>query len=91
MIYYVTSNDISRISEQLLEMQTYDLDNMYISPLTTFSHLNDIEGFYLSTLRLDLLNECDKLIVASEELDEFMKQEIAFALRTGKEVEYYST
>jgi hypothetical protein len=86
----VTSNDISRIDEQLLEMQTYDLDNMYISPLTTFSHLKEAEGFYLSTLRLDLLDLCDKLIVVSEELDEFMKQEIDFAHRTGKEVEYYS-
>lgn len=50
------------------DLQVKDLENCYICPLTAFSHLgyNEIGYEEEIALCLDLLQICDKLIVASE-------------------------
>lgn len=50
------------------DLQVNDLENCYICPLTAFSHLgyNEIGYEEEIALCLDLLQICDKLIVASE-------------------------
>lgn len=50
------------------DLQVNDLKNCYICPLTAFSHLGYNEIGYKEEMDLcfDLLQICDKLIVASE-------------------------
>lgn len=50
------------------DLQVKDLENCYICPLTAFSHLEYNEIGYEEEMALcfDLLQICDKLIVASE-------------------------
>lgn len=50
------------------DLQVNDLENCYICPLTAFSHLEYKEIGYEEEMALcfDLLQICDKLIVASE-------------------------
>lgn len=60
--------NIERAKKITHDLQVNDLENCYICPLTAFSHLgyNEIGYEEEITLCLDLLQICDKLIVASE-------------------------
>ena len=69
------------------DLQVADLDNCYICPLLTFSHLKYGEIGYDQEIEicLDLLSVCDCLIVASD-ISEGVKKEIDFARLVGMEV-----
>ena len=71
------------------DLQINDLNNTYICPLLTFSHLNYGEVGYDEEMELclDLLSTTDKLIVASD-LSNGVCREIDFANLVGMEVEY---
>lgn len=62
------------------DLQVKDLENCYICPLTAFSHLgyNEIGHEEENALCLDLLQICDRLIVASE-VSKGVQIEIDFA------------
>lgn len=74
MIYYVSHayggdpENIERAKKITHDLQVNDTENCYICPLTAFSHLgyNEIGYEEEIALCLDLLQICDKLIVASE-------------------------
>ena len=62
------------------DLQVTDLDNCYICPLLAFSHLKHGEIPYENEIALcfDVLQMCDKLIVASE-ISQGVKLEIELA------------
>ena len=62
------------------DLQVTDLDNCYICPLLSFSHLKYGEIPYENEIALcfDILEMCDKLIVASE-ISQGVKLEIELA------------
>ena len=62
------------------DLQVTDLDNCYICPLLAFSHLKYGEIPYENEIALcfDILEMCDKLIVASE-ISQGVKLEIELA------------
>lgn len=70
-------------------LQCRDLENTYLCPLLALSHLQYGElGFEEEmNLCLDLLSNCDKLIVASE-ISRGVRREIEFAKLVGMEIEY---
>jgi hypothetical protein len=73
------------------DLQVADLENTYICPLLTFSHLEYGEIGYEEEIEacLDILSVCDKLIVASDFPDSVgVQKEIDFANLVGMEVEY---
>lgn len=95
MIYYVAhryggdKSNIEKAKKITHDLQVKDLANCYICPLLIFSHLeygeigfdNEIE------LCLDVLQNCDKLIVASEITNsKGVEKEIDFANLVGMEV-----
>ena len=65
-----------------------DLENTYICPLLALSHLEYNEVGYDDEINLciDLLSECDRLIVASEIISKGVKLEIDFAKLVNMEV-----
>ena len=69
------------------DLQVADLDNCYICPLLTFSHLKHGEiGYeYEMEICLDLLSVCDAMIVASD-VSKGVQKEIDFAKMVGMEV-----
>ena len=69
------------------DLQVKDLANCYICPLLTFSHLEYGEiGFDEEMeLRLDILQNCEKIIVASE-ISKGVQMEIDFAKLVKMEV-----
>ena len=71
------------------DLQVDDLENCYICPLLTFSHLGYNEIGYEEEMQLceDLLVLCDKLIVASD-LSEGVEREISLAEKCNMEIEY---
>lgn len=71
------------------DLQSEDLQNTYICPLMLFSHLRYGEVGYEAEMELclDILSNCDKLIVASE-VTRGVKREIEFANLVGMEIEY---
>ena len=71
------------------DLQVNDLENSYICPLLLFSHLRYGEIGYDAEMELclDILQSCDKLIVASD-LSKGVCKEIDFANLVGMEVEY---
>ena len=93
MLIYIAhaySNDktnIEKAKKITHDLQVKDLANCYICPLLTFSHLeygeigfdNEIE------LCLDILQNCEKLIVASE-ISKGVQMEIDFAKHVKMEV-----
>lgn len=64
-----------------------DLENTYICPLLTFSHLQYGELGHDAEMELclDVLGSCDKLIVASE-ISKGVQMEIDFAKLVNMEV-----
>lgn len=95
MIIYITfpycgdKNNIEKAKEITRELQKKDMANCYVCPLTFLSHI-DFDTFDkddLMELRLDILQNCDKLIVAGE-ISEKVQIEIDFAKLVGMEIEY---
>jgi hypothetical protein len=71
------------------DLQVNDLENSYVCPLLLFSHLRYGEIGYDAEMELclDILQSCDKLIVASD-LSKGVCKEIDFANLVGMEVEF---
>lgn len=97
MIFYVAhcyggdENNIEKAKKITHDLQIKDLANCYICPLTTFSHLDYGEIGYDNEMELclDLLSQCDKLIVASDfSNSKGVQMEIDFANLIGMEVEW---
>ena len=83
--------NLERAKKITHDLQVKDLANCYICPLLTFSHLEYGEiGFDAEMeLCLDVLSQCDKLIVASDfSNSEGVQMEIDFANLVGMEVEW---
>ena len=87
--YEGDKNNIEKVGEIARKLQIEHPENSYFSPLHNFSFLyyNDINYEQMLEICLDWLNECDKLIVASE-LSKGVCREIDFANLVGMEVEY---
>ena len=68
-------------------MQVKDLANCYICPLLNFSHIEykELDDEDEIELRLDLLQICDRLIIASD-VSNSMQTEIDFAKLVKMEV-----
>ena len=96
MLIYVAAKyggdpaNIERAKKITHDLQVKDLANCYICPLLTFSHLEYGEiGFDEEMeLCLDILSECEKMIVASE-ISNGVQMEIDFANLDGMEVEWF--
>ena len=95
MIYVTGSSEklsnVAEVLEYVGAMQAYDTSNCYICPLNAFSHLKhkDIPAETKTALRLDLLTDCERLIVVGDfESDDFVKAEIDLAEKCKMEVEY---
>ena len=92
-LYYVAHRygcdpaNIERAKKITHDLQVTDLDNCYICPLLTFSHLKYGEIGYDEELELclDILSVSDVLIVASEP-SKGVQKEIDFARMVGMEV-----
>ena len=82
-------NNLERAKKITHDLQVNDLENTYICPLLTFSHLQYDEIGYDNELEacIDLLSVCDKLIVASD-LSEGVEREITLAEKCNMEIEY---
>ena len=95
MIIYVAhkfsgkKENLERAKKITHDLQVADLENTYICPLLTFSHLQYGEIGYDAEMEncLDLLSVADKLIVASD-LSKGVCREIDFANLVGMEVQY---
>lgn len=95
MIVYVAHrfggdiNNFERAKKITHDLQVADLENTYICPLLTFSHLEYGEIGYDAEMEncLDLLSVSDKLIVASD-LSKGVCREIDFANLVGMEVQF---
>jgi hypothetical protein len=72
------------------DLQVADMANTYICPLLAFSHLAYEEVGYDEEMELciDLLSECQKIIVASN-ISKGVAKEIEFAELVGMEVEFF--
>ena len=92
-LYYVSHRyggdpaNIERAKKITHDLQVADLDNCYICPLLTFSHLKYGEIGYNEELELclDILSVSDALIVASD-ISDGVQKEIDFARLVGMEV-----
>ena len=93
MIVYVAHRycgdpaNIERAKKITHDLQVNDLDNCYICPLLTFSHLKYGEIGYDEELELclDILSVSDILIIASD-ISDGVQKEIDFARMVGMEV-----
>ena len=93
-IYYVAHcyggdiNNLERAKKITHDLQVADLENTYICPLLALSHLEYNEVGYDDEMNLciDLLSECDRLIVASEIISNGVQKEINFAKLVKMEV-----
>ena len=92
-IYYVSHRfggdpaNMERAKKITHDLQVNDLNNCYICPLLTFSHLKYGEIGYDEELELclDILSVADVLIVASD-ISDGVQKEIDFARMVGMEV-----
>lgn len=84
------AENIEKAKKITHDLQVKDLANCYICPLLTFSHLEYGEiGFDEEMeLCLDILSECEKMIVASG-ISRGVQMEIDFANLVGMEVEWF--
>lgn len=95
MIVYVAhifqdkAENLEKAKQITRELQLKDLNNTYLCPLLAFSHLKYGEIGYDAEMELciDLLSNCDKLIVASK-ISKGVAREIDFANLVGMEIEY---
>lgn len=95
MIFYVAHKhggnpeNVERAKQITHDLQVKDLENSYICPLLLFSHLRYGEIGYEAEMELclDILSNCDKLIVASE-ISKGVAREVDFANLVGMEVEW---
>ena len=95
MLYYITNahlgNDanLEKAKEITRNLQKKDMANCYVHPLIFLSHLNfeDFTKEDLRELRLDILQNCDKLIVSGE-ISNIVQAEIDFAKLIGMEIQY---
>ena len=95
MLYYVAHcyqadlRNLDRAKEITRSLQINDLENTYLCPLLTLSHLRYGEIGMDAEMELcyDLLSVCDVLIVASE-ITLGVQLEINFARMVGMEVLY---
>lgn len=87
------AENIEKAKKITHDLQVKDLANCYICPLLTFSHLEYGEiGFDDEMeLCLDILQNCEKMIVASKEISNGVQKEIDFANLIGLEVIYLET
>ena len=94
-IYYVAHKfsgkleNYQRAKKITHDLQVADLENTYICPLLTFSHLKYGEIGYDAEMDLciDILSSCDRLIVASDiSASKGVQKEIGFAKLVGMEV-----
>lgn len=83
-------NNIEKARKITQDLQVKDLANCYICPMLVFSHLEYGEIGYDNEIELclDILQNCDKLIVASKEISKGVQKEIDFAKLVGMEIEY---
>ena len=81
--------NLERAKKITHDLQVKDLENCYICPLLTLSHLEYGEIGFDAEMELcyDLLSQCDKLIVASG-LSKGVAKEVDFANLVGMEVEW---
>lgn len=81
--------NMERAKQITHDLQVADLENSYICPLLLFSHLRYGEIGYDAEVELclDILSNCDKLIVASD-ISRGVAKEIDFANLVGMEVEW---
>lgn len=81
--------NMERAKQITHDLQINDLENSYICPLLLFSHLRYGEIGYDAEMELclDILQNCDKLIVASE-ISKGVGKEIDFANLVNMEVEF---
>lgn len=94
-LYYVAHKycgdkaNIEKAKKITHDLQVKDLANCYVCPLLTFSHLEYGEIGYDAEMELclDILSDCEKLIVASE-ISKGVKTELEFAKLVGMEIEY---
>lgn len=94
-IYYVAHRyggdikNLERAKKITHDLQVADLQNTYICPLLALSHLQYGEIGFNEEMELciDLLSECECLIVASD-ISKGVAKEIEFANLVGMEVEY---
>ena len=92
-LYYVAHRycgdpaNLERAKKITHDLQVNDLDNCYICPLLTFSHLKYGEIGYDEELELclDILSVSDILIIASD-ISDGVQKEIDFARMVGMEV-----
>lgn len=95
MLIYVAhryGGDVENIERAAVithDLQVKDLQNAYICPLLTFSHLGyqEISWDDEMALCLDMLSACDVLLVASS-VSKGVQMEIDFANLVGMEVRY---
>lgn len=95
VVYYVAHRyggkveNIDRAKRITHDLQISDLNNTYICPLIALSELEYGEVPFESEmdLCLDILQMCDKLIVASD-ISKGVQMEIDFANLIGMEVSY---
>ena len=80
--------NVERAKRITHDLQVADLENTYICPLLALSHLKYGEVGYDDEMNLciDLLSECDRLIVASEIISKGVQLEIDFAKLVKMEV-----
>ena len=94
MIIYVSHafggkpENLERAKKITHDLQVADLENTYICPLLALSHLEYNEVGYDDEMNLciDLLSECDRLIVASEIISKGVRLEVDFARLVNMEV-----
>lgn len=82
------AENIEKAKKITHDLQVKDLANCYICPLLTFSHLEYGELGYDDEMELclDILQNCEKMIVASKEISKGVQMEINFAKLVKMEV-----
>lgn len=83
------AENMERAKQITHDLQINDLLNSYICPLLLFSHLRYGEIGYDEEMELclDILSNCDKMIIASD-ISKGVQRELEFANLVGMEVEF---